>query len=321
MHGGETPAKEVKSMKIFEITDAVLTLFDAGAGADGAQASGSPGDTTAGSDNTHRSKSGETQVVYGQQDTNSDAGSQADVVTTSNTLEDRRKAWQEMVSGEYKDLYTEGVQRVIDRRFRETKNLEQQVAQYQPVIDMLMQRYNVQDVAKLGAAIENDNAYWEAAAEEAGLSVEQFKQLQKLQRENAALMRQQKQQRSRQMAQQQLAKWDSEAQELKKLYPSFDLAKETENREFLSLLRSGVPVQHAYEVVHMDEIKAGIASMQAKATEKQIVEGIRARGTRPQEAGASSSSAFVVKDDVHKLTKKDRADIARRVARGEIIKF
>ena len=43
------------------------------------------------------------------------------------------------MNGEYKDIYTEETQRIIDRRFRETRNLEQQVGQYQPVIDMLMQ--------------------------------------------------------------------------------------------------------------------------------------------------------------------------------------
>ena len=33
----------------------------------------------------------------------------------------------------------------------------------------------------------------------------------------------------------------------------------------------------------MDQIKAGVAAMQAKATEKQVVDGIRAKGARPQE--------------------------------------
>ena len=89
----------------------------------------------------------------------------------------------------------------------------------------------------------------------------------------------------------------------------------------LSMLRAGVPVQHAYEVVHMDQIKAGVAAMQAKATEKQVVDGIRAKGARPQENGTTSQGAFIVKDDVSKLSKRDRAEIIRRAARGEHIEF
>ena len=71
----------------------------------------------------------------------------------------------------------------------------------------------------------------------------------------------------------------------------------------------------------MDEIKAGVAQNTARKTEKQVVDGIRAKGSRPAENGTSSQSAFTVKDDPHKWTKQDRAEVARRVARGETIKL
>lgn len=329
-----------------------LDLFDGGAAAGGAAgtgaaapgdsgASGAQGDTKAAPAPTRRGKSGEFQnVIFGKQakpaaageggdpegqQPSSDAGSDnnAGVATTSDTLEARRKAFQDLVNGEYKDIYTEETQRIIDRRFRETRNLEQQVGQYQPVIDMLMQRYKIGDgsMDKLSQAIENDDAYWSEAAEEAGMSVEQYKQFQKLQRENETLLRQQRQRQNDQRAQQQLQRWYGEAEQLKSLYPSFDLNAEVKNPQFISMLRAGVPVQHAYEVVHMAEIKAGVAAMQAKATEKQVVDGIRAKGSRPQENGTAAQSAFTVRDDVSKLSKQERAEIARRVARGEHIQF
>ena len=134
-------------------------------------------------------------------------------------------------------------------------------------------------------------------------------------------MRQQRQRQNDQRAQQQLQQWYGEAEQVKSLYPSFDLNAEVKNPQFLSMLRAGVPVRHAYEVVHMDQIKAGVAAMQAKATEKQVVDGIRAKGARPQENGTTSQGAFIVKDDVSKLSKRDRAEIIRRAARGEHIEF
>lgn len=341
-------------MKSENLLNIRLDLFDGGAaaGGDGAGAAapasqngdGAKGGSQAAPGSTRRGKSGEFQnVLFGKQSepaaagegggqegqqqssvAGSDKDKQPGVTTTSDTLEARRKAFQDLVnSEEYKDIYTEETQRIINRRFRETQNLEQQVARNQPLIDMLMQRYKISDgdIGKLTAAIENDDAYWSEAAEEAGMSVEQYKQFQKLQRENAALMRDQQQRRRQQAAQQQLQKWYGEAEQVKGVYPSFDLNAEVKNRQFISMLKSGVPMQHAYEVVHLDDIKAGVAKMQAKATERQVVDGIRAKGARPQENGTTSQSAFTVKDDVGKLTKAERAEIARRVARGEIIKF
>ena len=341
-------------MKSENLLNIRLDLFDGGAaaGGDGAGAAapasqngdGAKGGSQAAPGSTRRGKSGEFQnVLFGKQSepaaagegggqegqqqssvAGSDKDKQPGVTTTSDTLEARRKAFQDLVnSEEYKDIYTEETQRIINRRFRETQNLEQQVARNQPLIDMLMQRYKISDgdIGKLTAAIENDDAYWSEAAEEAGMSVEQYKQFQKLQREYAALMRDQQQRRSQQAAQQQLQKWYGEAEQVKGVYPSFDLNAEVKNQQFLSMLKSGVPMQHAYEVVHLDDIKAGVAKMQAKATERQVVDGIRAKGARPQENGTTSQSAFTVKDDVGKLTKAERAEIARRVARGEIIKF
>lgn len=319
-----------------------LDLFDgAAAGGEGAGAAagaGAAGETnSAVPGNTRRGKSGEyANVKFGKQPetvTTGEAGGQTDkgtsdagkekqgVITTSNTLEDRKKAYRDLVNGEYKDLYTEDTQRIINSRFREMKALEQQVGQYQPLIDMLMQRHKIADgdVAKLTAAVENDTAFWSQAAEEAGMSVEQYKQFQKLQRDNAALLKEQQRRQGQEAADRQMRAWSTEAEQLKQLYPSFDLTVEAQNPRFLSMLRAGVPVQHAYEVIHMDDIKAGIERMTAQATEKQVVDGIRAKGARPAENGTSSQSAFVTKSDPSKWSKKDRAEVARRVARGETI--
>ena len=339
-------------MKCNDLLDVNLSLFDGGASAGGAGEgagaaapagqSGEQGGSQAVPGSTRRGKSsGEFQnVLFGKQDHQAEAGGDhADggqkqpsdagrdkkqgVETTSDTREEKRRAFNQLVNGEYKDIYTEETQRIIDRRFRETKNLEQQVSRAQSVIDMLMQRYKITDgdMGKLTQAVENDDAYWSEAAEEAGMSVEQYKQFQRLKRENDALLRAQRMRQNQQAAQQQLQKWYSEGEQVKAVYPDFDLGAESKNPQFISMLKAGVPVQHAYEVIHMDEIKAGVAQSTARQTEKQVVDGIRAKGNRPAENGTSSQSAFTVKDDPHKWTKQDRAEVARRVARGETIKL
>lgn len=313
--------------KLFKLMAMTLNLFDGEGGAGAAGEAGTQGETTGTvPGTTRRGKSGEFQnVVFGKQTDTAGtpaAGETAGETGTQGT-EDKAATFRAMINGEYKDIYTQETQRLIDRRFAETKALEKQAAQNQPIIDMLMQRYHIDDgdTAKLTAALNNDASYWESAAEEAGMSVEQYKRMQQLQRENAALLKADQQRKGQERVQQQLAKWQTEADAMKTLYPSFDLQAEIQNREFMSMLRAGVPVQHAYEVIHMDDIKAGVARQQAAATEKQIVDGIRAKGARPRENGTQSQSAFIVKDDVSKLTKEERAEIARRAARGEKIFF
>ena len=55
--------------------------------------------------------------------------------------------------------------------------------------------------------------------------------------------------------------------------------------------------------------------------EQLVTDNIRAKGSRPLENGTSQQGAFIVKNDVNALTKEDRAEIARRVRRGEVISF
>ena len=287
-----------------------------------------------------RSKTGGAfdNVVYGKQGdapadqtAGSDAGSQngagnankSGVSTTSDALEAKRKAYRDLMDGEYKDIYTEDTQRIINHRFREVKSLEESLSAQKPILDMLMQRYKVADgdISKLQKALEEDNTYWEAAADQAGMSVDQFKAVQKLERESAELRQLRQRQQGEKQMQEQLNRWYQESQRVKELYPSFDLKAEVADPNFLGLLKAGIPVQQAYELKHMEEIKANAARAASQATGQQMAAKIKSKAARPSENGTSSQSAVIVKNDVSKLTAADRAEIARRVARGEIISF
>ena len=325
-------------MNDFKLLNIRLNLFEGGAaaaaGGDGAGASAT-GDAQASSGSTRRGKnSGEySNVVFGKQDAQpAGAGTEgapaagekkSEVQTTSNTLEDRRKQYRAMIEGEFKDLYTEDTQRIINRRFKEGKLAEDTLQKQQPVIDMLMDRYKIADgdMAKLLSAVENDDAYWSEAAEEAGMTTEAFKEFKRQQRKLEALEQAQLQNQKREAAEKQLQQWYTESEEVKAAYPGFDLNAEAENPRFVAMLKSGVPVMQAYKVMHMDEIMTDAVQSAAKSREQAVVNNIRARGSRPAENGLSSQSAFTVKDDVSKLSKKDRAEIARRAARGEKITF
>lgn len=314
----------------YELFRVRLNLFDGEGAAGGAE--GASGETTAGSVPTRQSKnSGDDQIIYGKRDVNtaaaeepSDAGNErTETSTTSNTLEERKKAYRDLVNGEYKDLYTQDTQRIINSRFKEEKALRDSLSKQQPIIDMLAQRYNVTDgnMANLLKAIESDQNYWQQVADENGMSVDQYMKMQKLQRENRALMEQQRARAGAEAAQRQVTAWTQEAETLKQKYPKFNLNSEVKNEQFVRMLRTGVPMEHAYRVIHMDEILSDSVAAASAKTEQAVVNNVRARGNRPAENGTSSQGAFTYKDDVSKLSRKDRANIARRVARGETIQF
>lgn len=306
------------------------------AGGQQAETSALPKAETQQTGRSRRSKSGAyDNVVFGKQEdapaeeTNGSAaggdgeGNASGVTTTSDTLEAKRKAFDEMIDGEYRDIYQEKFQQAFNRRFKETKGMEEALNAQKPILDLLMQKYQIADgdMSKLQSAIEEDNTFFEDAAEQAGLTVEQYKAMQKLERENEQLRQMRQRQQGQQQMQQQLNKWYQEAETLKQDYPGFDFKYEAQNREFLGLLRSGIPVKQAYELIHMDEIKQAAARSAAQATSQQMTAKMKSKASRPTENGTSSQSAAIVKSDVGSLSRADRAEIARRVARGEQIKF
>lgn len=282
-----------------------------------------------------RSKSGAfDNVVFGKQEGTASDGttspvtegkltgaSKTDVSTTSDTLEARRKAYNDLITGEYKDLDQERFQQVFDRRFKEVKGIEASLAAQKPIIEKLMARYGVDDVAKLDKALTEDTEYWERVAEERGMTVEQYHAMQKLERENAELKAIRERQQGQAQFQQQIDNWYKEAERVKELYPSFDFKTETQNPEFLKLLRNGNSVEHAYKVLHFDELTENAARVAARTADAQAQARIKSKASRPSENGTSSQSAAIVRNDVSSLTRAERAEIARRVQRGEKIIF
>ena len=316
-----------------------LQLFNDGGATGGAEGSaaateGAPKVESKPNGSSRRSKSGEfANVVFGKQEgTTSDGATSldtegkpmgagnTDVTTTSNTLEERQKAYNDFIN-EYKDIDQKRFQDTFDRRFKQVKGIEAELAAQKPILEKLMARYGVDDVAKLDKALTEDTEYWERVAEEHGMTVEQYHAMQKLERENAELRAMRERQRGQQQFQQQIDSWYQEADRVKELYPSFDFKKEAQNPEFLSLLRNGNSVEHAYKVLHFDELTQNAARVAAQTADAQAQARIKQKASRPSENGTSSQSAAIVRNDVSSLTRKERAEIARRVQRGEKIVF
>ena len=110
---------------------------------------------------------------------------------------------------------------------------------------------------KLVEAIEEDDSYYEEEALRRGVSVEQLKSMKKLERDNESMRRALEDQQRRENAERVYAGWVKQAEELKTIYPAFDLQEECRNEQFVGLLQNNVDVRTAYEVIHRDEILGG----------------------------------------------------------------
>ena len=310
-----------------------LQLFGEGAGAGGEGGTGALGTQgvsgVAALPQTKSVKSNPlADTKYGIQD---DAAQVADVQTkvtdadgvTTETV-DRKAEFKKLIEGEYKQEYGESVQDIVQKRLKNTKEKSDKLDSLMPTLEMLSKKYGVDasDIEALNKAIQEDDSYYEEEAMEKGITVSQLKEIRRMERENADLKRQMEEQSVKENASKLYASWMSQAEQLKSVYPSFDLETEMRNPKFVDLLRvPSIDVRTAYEVLHKDEIIPAAMQFTAQTVERKLANKIMANGARPAENGMNSQSAAVVKSDVSQLSKADRQEIARRVARGEKIRF
>ncbi len=200
-----------------------------------------------------------------------------------------------LINGKFKEQFAKKTQEIIDKRFKKTKELEAFKERVSPAVASLMEKYGLSEgeEEKLFSAM---NADGESSAE----NKDNYKELL---RKNAS-------------------SWIMQGEEMKSIFPDFDLRKELrENPIFSRLLLSGVDLKTAYETVHKDEILSGAMAYTAGKVREQLVQGIQAKGMRPQENGVMASSAVATGVDVNALTSKDILKILKQVENGASISF
>ena len=297
-----------------------------GTAAGATAAAGSTGEATVDAAQNGRESQ---RVVYGRQDdtaeqddTDGEADGAADDVSDE-TVQAERKSFDELIKGDYKKDFDERVHRIIGAKTANIKSLQEEIDKFGPILDLVSRKYGVdaKNIDALTNALMNDESYYEQEALEKGMSVEQLKQMRRIERENDTLRRTLERSRQENESARIYNEWMQQSEELKDIYPDFDFESEVRNEDFSSLLRNGIDVRTAYEVIHKDEIIQGAMAVTARKVKEKVTNDIRANGKRATENGMSSQAGTVFKSDVNSLTKADREEIDRRVARGEKISF
>lgn len=224
-------------------------------------------------------------------DSNADAGQ----MDAQNSEEE----FSRLINGKFKDNFTKKTQEIIDKRFKQTKELEAYKSRVSPMVEKLMERYGFGpgEEEKLFDALNSSEKKEEATNQDSARFHEG-------------------------KLKDKIGGWLREGDELKQAFPQFDLRKELrESKLFSQMLLSGVPLKTAYETVHKDEIISNAMQFTADAVRKQVVSNIEAKGRRPVENGVSSEGAVVSAVDVNSLTSQDILKILKQVENGASISF
>lgn len=242
--------------------------------------------------------------------------------------EERRKAFGELLRGEYADLTEELMQNAVTEA---TRRLEASPAM-KGLMQALQEKYgtDANDLVALTEAVRNgavkDDAYYEKLAMEKGVSTRTARELDKLESQNRHLTEQQQmiQQMERQRVQQARiaelqAGWDREAEQLKAQYPDFNMAEVLANPEVEKMMRSGVSMTNAYRSAYFDHILKQQQAATARQVEQGVVNRMQQRNARPGENGTRPGGAVQAKIDVSHMSRKEMEEMEKRVMRGEVI--
>lgn len=242
--------------------------------------------------------------------------------------EERRKAFGELLRGEYADLTEELMQNAVTEA---TRRLEASPAM-KGLMQALQEKYgtDANDLVALTEAVRNgavkDDAYYEKLAMEKGVSTRTARELDKLESQNKHLTEQQQmiQQMERQRAQQARiaelqAGWDREAEQLKAQYPDFNMAEVLANPEVEKMMRSGVSMTNAYRSAYFDHILKQQQAATAQQVEQGVVNRMQQRNARPGENGTRPGGAVQTKIDVSHMSRKEMEEMEKRAMRGEVI--
>lgn len=242
--------------------------------------------------------------------------------------EERRKAFGELLRGEYADLTEELMQNAVTEA---TRRLEASPAM-KGLMQALQEKYgtDASDLVALTEAVRNgavkDDAYYEKLAMEKGVSTKTARELDKLESQNKQLTEQQQLIRQMERQREQQARiaelqagWDREAEQLKAQYPDFNMAEVLANPEVEKMMRSGVSMTNAYRSAYFDHILKQQQAATAQQVEQGVVNRMQQRNARPGENGTRPGGAVQTKIDVSHMSRKEMEEMEKRVMRGEVI--
>jgi len=293
-----------------------------GTAATGANTQGAAAPATTGEEPVLRTKRG--TPIYAKQAAPAAQPKQEEAAPAQAVAEQKEpdETYETVVRGKYKAQYDADVQSIVQNRLKNMKPLADTVDRMQPLLQVLADRYKIDlsdptkvDYAALAETVLADPKYIEAQSLETGKPEEDLKELAVLKFRAAQQQAQTQRQAQEATQRQRYAAIAQEAEAAKGKYPGLNIQTEMANPEFRRMVENGIPVQRAYESLHMDEILAGAMQFTAQKVSQQVSNAIQSGSTRPAESAAKPQQASITAADIK--SKAFRDQIKERVRRGE----
>lgn len=233
-----------------------------------------------------------------------------------------RMSWDEIMAD---PEYNKQMQAVVQSRLRSAKGAEETLGKLTPALEVLARQHG-QDPANidydaLAKAISDDESFYEDKALEMGVSVETAKRIDQQERDTARQQREQERTLEQQKFQQHIVKLEQQGEEMKKVFPNFDLRTELQNPVFARMTSPnvGISVQDAYYAVHRNEIQTAAMQVTAQKTAQKISNAIQSGSRRPHENGTSGQAPSVTTFDYRSMSPEQRKALKDRIRSGEKI--
>lgn len=210
-----------------------------------------------------------------------------------------------------KDEHQAYMDNVIGKRLGEQRKKNEE---YDNLLHTFEQYFDVEGVEGLKKKSEE---LLEDIAYQRGTTKEKLLQQQREQQELRNFRAMQEQQRQQAFLNAFTADCDKLSKSNPELYGDIKSEELMQNKDFLQMLGSGVPFKQAYDALHVDEL---VKKQTAKA-KKNVIDNVKAKGTRISENATKRTKAASIKIDPSKMTDEQLAELEERAARGERITF
>jgi hypothetical protein len=245
----------------------------------------------------------------------------AEEPTEEQTTAPARMTWDEIMAD---PEYNKNMQDTVQKRLKSAKGAEESLSKLAPAIELLANKYgldiNNMDYDALTQAISDDDGFYEDEALARGKTIAETK--------NEVLQEQATAREQRTLEAQRMTnhfdRMEQQAQQLKQMFPNFDLRKELENPVFArmtapSYMDAGFTLEDAYYAVHRKEIDAARNQVVAQETAKRMSNAIQSGQRRPVENGTTGRAASVTTFDYRTASKAEREALKRDIYSGKKI--
>lgn len=210
-----------------------------------------------------------------------------------------------------KDEHQAYMDNIIGKRLGEQRKKNEEYDNLLHTFEQYFEVEGIEGLKKKAEELLEDIAY------QRGTTKEKLLQQQKEQQELRNFRAMQEQQRQQAFINAFTADCEKLSKSNPELYGDIKPDELMQNKRFLQMLGYGIPFKQAYDALHIDEL---VKKQTAKA-KKNVIDNVKAKGTRISENATKRTKAASIKIDPSKMTDEQIAELEERAARGERITF